>query len=70
MNDSLLSLKTSESLLSAVRAAATRKMTSDELLEQRVSFVYGSMDSSSVVTRERVRQMLLEQGGAISQHKK
>ena len=70
MNESLLSLKTSEALLSAVRVAGARKMTTDELLEQRVSFVYGSMDSSSAVTRERVRQMLLEQGGAASLHKK
>lgn len=64
MNDSLLSLKTSEKLLNAVHRAAARKMTSEELREQRVSFVFGSMDSSSSVTRERVRQMLLDQEGA------
>jgi hypothetical protein len=64
MNESLLSLKTSEKLLDAVRAASRRKMTSDEILEQRVSFVYGSMDAASAVTRDRVRQMILDQEGA------
>jgi hypothetical protein len=64
VNDSLLTLKTNQKLLSAVERAASRKMTSEELREQRVSFVYGSMDSSSSVTRDRVRQMLLDQEGA------
>lgn len=63
MNDSLLSLKSSDKLLDAVRRAATRRMTSGELLEQRVSFAYGSMDSTSSVTREHVRQLILEQEG-------
>lgn len=62
MNDSLLSIKTSEQLMNAVRAASSRKMTTAELLEQRVSFVYGSMDAASAMTRERVRELLLEQG--------
>jgi SpoU rRNA methylase family enzyme len=63
MNESLLSLKTDEQLLAAVRVAGNRRMTPDEMLEQRVSFVYGSMDAKSAVTRERVRQMLLDAQG-------
>lgn len=63
MNDSLLSLKSSDKLLDAVRRAATRRLTSCEILEQRVSFAFGSMDSASSVTREHVRQLILEQEG-------
>jgi hypothetical protein len=39
-------------------------MTAGDLLEQRVSFVYGSIDAASGVTRERVRQLILQQEGS------
>ena len=64
MNDSLLSLKTSPNLLQALRKAGSRPMSAKDLLEQRISFVYGSIDSKSGVTRDRIRQLILEQGGA------
>lgn len=64
MTDSLLSLKTSPRLLEALRSAATKPMTARDVMEQRVSFVYGSMDAASGVTRERVRQLILEQEGS------
>ncbi len=66
MNDSLLSLKTDQSLLDAVARAAARKMSVGDLLEQRVSFVYGSMDSGSNVTRDQVRKLIIEQQGGIA----
>lgn len=64
MTDSLLSLKTSPALLEALKNAATKPMTARDLMEQRVSFVYGSIDAASGVTRERVRQLILEQEGS------
>jgi hypothetical protein len=64
MTDSLLTLKTRPDLLAALRAVATKPMTAGDLLEQRVSFVYGSIDAASGVTRERVRQLILQQEGS------
>lgn len=59
-----LDLKTSPGLLQALQSAAQRKLTAAELSEQRVSYVFGSLDSKSNVTREQVRQMLRQQEGA------
>lgn len=64
MTDSLLSLKTSPVLLEALRSVANKPMTARDLMEQRVSFVYGSIDAASGVTRDRVRQLILEQEGS------
>lgn len=61
----VLSLKTDERLLSAVRRAAQQRLSADDLMEQRVSFVYSSMSSDKGgVTKEHVRQVILQQGGA------
>jgi len=35
-----------------------RKPTKEEMFEQRVSFVYGSMDSDSSITRAQIRAVL------------
>ena len=60
----VLSLKTDEKLLNAVRRVAQQRLSADDLMEQRVSFVYSSMSSDkSGVTREHVRQIILQQGG-------
>ena len=56
-------LKTSESLLSALRKSATHKPTAKELEEQRVSFIMGSLNRSSEITRARVQQVLAQQEG-------
>jgi hypothetical protein len=66
MNDSLLSLKTDQNLLDTVARAASRRMSVGEVLEQRVSFVYGSMDDKSNVTRDQVRQLIIEQQGGVA----
>lgn len=63
----VLSLKTDEKLLDAVRVASQQRLNADQLLEQRVSFVYGSMGKQdNSMTKERVRQVILEQQGAVS----
>lgn len=66
MNESLLSLKTSQAVLESVQRAASRKLSPHEALEQRVSFVYGTMDSKSNVTREEVRKLIIEQQGGLA----
>lgn len=58
-----LDLKTNPDLLRALEKAAHRKQTADEIREQRVSFVYGSVGPKNEVTREQVRMLILEQEG-------
>lgn len=63
MGDEVLALKTDSSLLSALKAATSKRQTSDELLEQRVSFIFGSIKAGNGVTREHIREVLVEQQG-------
>ena len=67
--DSVSSLKPGAQLLEAIRQSSSRKLSSDEILEQRISFVYGSMHADNGVTRERVRQVILEQVGGSGDQK-
>lgn len=54
-------VRTSTRLLTKLRE--TPSLSARDLLEQRVSFVVGAMPHNSGVTKERVRQVLLEQSG-------
>ncbi|MGE0768965.1 MAG: hypothetical protein AB7L90_21185 [Hyphomicrobiaceae bacterium] len=56
-------LKTDESLLTALRTAAMGNPTAKEVQEQRISFIMGSLDRKSGVTRERVMKVLADQQG-------
>ena len=58
-----LDLKSTEHLLRAIEKAKSRKMTRQEMDEQRVSFVYSAMSENSHVTRARVREILIEKEG-------
>jgi hypothetical protein len=58
-----LDLNTSPDLLLALKGAAQHKQTAEEVLEQRVSFVYGSVGSKNGITREQVRKLIFEQEG-------
>jgi hypothetical protein len=70
VNTSLFAIKTNADLLNKLRSAPARVASANDLLEQRVSFVFGSLARDSGVTRERVRQVLLEQvGGTAVAHK-
>lgn len=64
MTRNFFNIQTSSELLGALQGATQRRQTASELLEQRVSFVYGSMSQESGVTREQVRKLILEQEGA------
>ena len=63
MGNNVPDLKTNVGLLEALEKAASRRLTSSEMLEQRVSFVFGSMDSDSDVTRQHIKQVIVEQEG-------
>lgn len=60
MGDQMQNLKDPESLVESLQKAAAKKSSSEEILEQRVSFVMSSTDG---VTRTRVRQVIYEQEG-------
>lgn len=56
MGDTMTNLKTDARLLKEMHDA--RKPTREEIKEQRVSFVFGSLDAKSPITREQVRKIL------------
>lgn len=56
MGEEVTKLKTNEDLLKEL--AKVRKPTANQVRQQRVSFVYGSLDSTSAITREQVRKEL------------
>lgn len=63
MGNNIAALKSDASLLEALHKAVTRRLTPEEVFEQRVSFVFGSIDSDSSITREQVKQVISEQEG-------
>lgn len=56
MGHEMFQLHTDEALLRAVRNAA--QPTTSELKQQRVSFVYGALDSENSMTRDQVERMI------------
>jgi hypothetical protein len=62
--DKAMSLKTNAGLLAVMKGMETRKLSAQEQLEQRVSYVFGLMHDSSNVTKEQVRKVIFEQAGA------
>lgn len=54
-------LHTPNGLLNALAAASSAQLSYRELFEQRISFIYGSIDGS--VTRDRIRKVLEEGAG-------
>lgn len=65
MNDNFLGLKTDQNLLDKLERAADRKPSQAEILEQRVSYVFGFMRPDSGVTREQVRDVITGKDGGI-----
>jgi hypothetical protein len=55
--------KTSEALVKALQNATARSLGPEEIEQQRVSFIMGSLSSNSNVTRARVEEVLAEQEG-------
>ena len=55
-------LKTREDLLAALVEISGTKQTTKEMYEQRVSFILGSVDKESGVTRPLVEEVLEQEG--------
>lgn len=65
MGNDVFQLKTDDVLLDALKKAASVKQSANDLKEQRISFVFGSLDSKSGVTKEQVRKIIAEQEGCV-----
>ena len=66
MKDNFLGLKTDQTLLNKLQSAADHKPSQAEIVEQRVSYVFGFVKPSSGVTREQVRNVIAGQTDAIA----
>ena len=57
----LADVRAGAELETLLKAAASYKMTPEEIFEQKVSFVYGQMmDCAPHITKEQVRARLME----------
>lgn len=54
--------RTDPALLEAIKSAPLKR-SAHEMFEQKVSFVYGSIDRNSSLTKEQVRGMMMQQAG-------
>ena len=60
MGNSMRKLHTDAKLIQALSKSAKHKQSAEERQKQRVSFVFGSLDSDSGVTRDRVSELVLK----------
>jgi len=61
VNMKVKDVKTDPTLLQALKQSS-RKLSPEETLQQRVSFVYGTMKSNNALTKEQVKKAILEEG--------
>ena len=59
--------RTDDALLEALKQAAEREMTADEIHNQKVSFIIGSSGADSKITRELVEAELAKMAGTPSE---
>ena len=56
-------LKTSNELLEKLRRATRVELSEDEIRRQRVSYVFGAINSGNDVTKEKVEEILARHEG-------
>lgn len=56
-------VSTSAALLEAMKKAASRPLTTDEVKAQRISFILGSLSDKSTVTRDQIAKIIDDQEG-------
>lgn len=61
----MTNLRTKESTLRALERASREPPTFDELKRQRISFIIGSLDEDSQITRAQIQEVLAEQEGIV-----
>lgn len=60
-----MKLKTSAELFNMIARAKTHKPTEEEIRQQRISFIYGSLGKSSSATHDRIQNVLDAQDGRV-----
>ena len=63
MGDFVTTLHTDSALLRALQDASKRRTSEEELRQQRVSFIMGTLKDTSGVTRSRIQDVLAQQEG-------
>jgi len=56
-------LKTRKNLVDRLKEAANYKVSEEELVKQRLSYISASIDPEKNVTKEQIREVLREQSG-------
>jgi hypothetical protein len=56
-------LHTNEKLLSKLKASASKTLSAEDILKQRISYVMGTLKDNSSVTRAKVKDVLSMQDG-------
>lgn len=59
----MVEVKTEESLLNALKRATEKTPSAEEIHNQRVSFIMGTVKEHSDVTRDKVEEILARQEG-------
>jgi hypothetical protein len=59
----LTDLHTSEALIAKLKASASKTLTAEDILNQRISYVMGTLKDGSPVTRAKVKEILSMQDG-------
>lgn len=62
MNSHALDINTNPKLLTALREAVKRTPSDQEMLQQRISFIYGSVGNSGQITRAKIEAVLKQAG--------
>ena len=52
-----------EAAIERMKQASKRRMTREEIMEQRISWVYGNLGSKSKLSREEVERLVRAQEG-------
>lgn len=60
----IAAVKTDPKLIRRLEESARKPVTKSELLEQRVSFVFGNLPANSTITRDRVAERIRKNEGA------
>ncbi|MCA3575290.1 MAG: hypothetical protein IOC86_15335 [Aestuariivirga sp.] len=50
-------------VLAKLKEAAGKPMTAEEIQKQRISYIMGTLDTESTLTRDEVERMLLKREG-------
>ncbi|MFT7594076.1 MAG: hypothetical protein ACI8R4_001394, partial [Paracoccaceae bacterium] len=54
----MLSIQTDPALLAALKKAAGRRLSAEQLHRQKISFIMGSLNDESTITRDRIEEEL------------